>query len=129
MTRQLVELEMDLWEILTTSMTKYNEAEYWPTKWVHRRLIAELWYEKVRIFESFDLATQRNRGVIDDEGRILLIKQALKEARATKAAMKVVLRRSNKDIATYERAKREIDLFSNLFTSCLLYTSPSPRDS
>ena len=117
MTRELIQVEEEMWEILGTTIAKYNELDYWPTKWLHRKLIIELWYEKVRIFESFDIAVQQNKGIIDDEGRILLIKQALKEARATKAAMKVVLRRSNKDIATYERAKREIELFGQLFQS------------
>ena len=115
MTRQLIELETEMWEILGSTLMKYSEAEYWPTKWLHRKLIIELWYEKVRIFESFDLAVQQDRGIIDDEGRILLIKDALQQARATKAAMKVVVRRSNKDIATYERAKKEVQLFKALF--------------
>ena len=115
MTRQLIELESEMWEMLGETLMKYSEAEYWPTKWLHRKLIIELWYEKVRIFESFDLAVQQGRGIIDDEGRIALIKDALRQARATKAAMKVVVRRSNKDIATYERAKKEVQLFKALF--------------
>lgn len=115
MTRQLIELETEMWEILTTTLSHYNQLDYWPTKWLHRKLIIDLWYEKVRIFEAFDLAIQQNQSIMDDEGRIELIKDALQQARRTKAAMKVVLRRSNRDIATYRRAQKEIDFFKTLF--------------
>lgn len=115
MTRQVIELEKDLWETFVRVEGHLNEADDFSEKWLYRKLLLELWGQKVRIFEVFDLATQQELGIIDDEGRIQLIQSVLEQAKSVKAGMRLLIRRSNRDLANYERAKREIQLFQALF--------------
>jgi len=74
-----------------------------------------LFNESTRIFEVFDIATQQNMGIIDDKGRILLIKNALKQAKTVKASMKATVRRTNRAWYKLKTKQREIETFSKLF--------------
>lgn len=114
-TRELVEVETDIIQTFNRTSQLIDESESLPKKWLYQKMLIELWAEKLTIFEVFDLATKDNIAVMDDEGRILLIKQSLIKAKQIKKAMRIIVRRANKDIYLARSTEREIAAFSNLF--------------
>jgi len=115
MTRQLVEEEQRIHELYQRCIGRLNDAENFPDKWKYNKVIIELFRESVRVFEIFDLATIQNRGIMDDKGRITLIKTALAEIRQIRRAMYATLRRANHAVFRYRVKKREIKTFARLF--------------
>ena len=53
--------------------------------------------------------------VMDDEGRIRIIQQTLKEARSVYRAMRATIRRANRATYKLQRQKRELEVFNRLF--------------
>ena len=54
-------------------------------------------------------------GIIDDKGRIELIKHSLKEAKRIKRSMYAEVRRTNRHIYAIRRQQKELEVFTNLF--------------
>ena len=115
MTRELIEIEQEIFQLLGAAYRTMNETEYFPDKWVYRKAATELYYEKQKLFEIFDLAEQQNKGIIDDEGRIKLIKEVYLKAKEIRSSMRIIMRRARSQAALYHRAKREIETFGELF--------------
>ena len=115
MTRQLIETEKEIYELFVRSLDQIDKAEDFADKWRYRWILLQLFNESTRIFEVFDIATQQNMGIIDDKGRILLIKNALKQAKTVKASMKATVRRTNRAWYKLKTKQREVETFSKLF--------------
>jgi len=115
MTRELIEIEKEIFELLRDTYQTMHDVDYFPDKWVYRKAATELYYEKQKLFEIFDLAEQQNKGIIDDEGRIELIKEVYIKAKEIRSAMRIIMRRARKQSALYRRAKKEIETFEKLF--------------
>ena len=115
MTRQLIETEKEIYELFVRSLDQIDKAEDFANKWRYRWILLQLFNESTRIFEVFDIATQQNMGIIDDKGRILLIKNALKQAKTVKASMKATVRRTNRAWYKLKTKQREVETFSKLF--------------
>ena len=115
MTRQLIETEKEIYELFVRSLDQIDKAEDFAGKWRYRWILLQLFNESTRIFEVFDIATQKNMGIIDDKGRILLIKNALKQAKTVKASMKATVRRTNRAWYKLKTKQREFETFSKLF--------------
>ncbi len=115
MTRRLIETEQDIYELFVRNLDKLDSTEDFAEKWKYRYILLQLYEENLRIFEVFDLATQNNKGIIDDKGRILLIKETLKKALIIKSSMRSIMRRAN--IAWYRigRKEQQIKTFVELF--------------
>ena len=115
MTRQLIETEKEIYELFVRSLDQIDKAEDFSGKWRYRWILLQLFNESTRIFEVFDIATQENMGIIDDKGRILLIKNALKQAKTVKASMKATVRRTNRAWYKLKTKQREFETFGKLF--------------
>ena len=115
MTRQLIDTEKDIYELFVRSLDQIDKAEDFAGKWRYRWILLQLFNESTKIFEVFDLATQKNMGIIDDKGRILLIKNALKQAKSVKAAMRATVRRTNRSWYKLKTKQKEFETFSKLF--------------
>ncbi len=115
MTRQLIETEKEIYELFIRSLDQIDKAEDFAGKWRYRWILLQLFNESTRIFEVFDIATQQNMGIIDDKGRILLIKKALKQAKTVKSAMKTTVRRTNRAWYKLKRNQKEFETFAKLF--------------
>lgn len=115
MTRELVETEKEIYDLFIRSLAQIDEAEDFAGKWKHRWILLQLFKESNQIFEIFDLATQKNMGIIDDKGRIQLIKKALKQAKTVKRAMKSAVRRTNRSWYKLKAKQREFETFAKLF--------------
>lgn len=116
MTRQLVEEEQRIYEFYTYCTGKIATSEDLPNRWKYNKVIVELFRESVKVFEIFDLATENDIAVIDDRGRIALIKEALYRVRKIRRGMHATLQRANNAIFKYRRKKRELEFFKKVFT-------------
>lgn len=116
MTKELIKVEKDIEQTFLYTLKQIDETENFFTKWKYRWMLAHLYRESLKIFEVFDLATQQNMGIIDDEGRIKLIRQVLDKAIHIRNAMKLVLRRTNKDIYYIRKQQQEFKTYKDLFS-------------
>ena len=115
MTKELIEVEKDIIKLYMRSLERLDEAEDFKDKWKYRWILGQLFLEAQQIFELFDLATQQNKGIIDDKGRIQLIKHSLKEAKRIKRSMYATVRRTNRHLYAIKRQQKELEVFTNLF--------------
>jgi len=115
MTKELIEVEKDIIKLYQRSLERLDEAEDFTDKWKYRWILGQLFLEAQQVFELFDLATQQNMGIIDDKGRIELIKHSLKEAKRIKRSMYATVRRTNRHIYAIKRQQKELEVFTNLF--------------
>lgn len=115
MTKELIQVEKDINQLFIRSLDQLDQAEDFKDKWKYRWILSQLFLEAIRVFEIFDIATLQNRGIIDDKGRIELIKFSLKEAKRIKKAMKSTIRRTNQHFYKLKRQQKELEVFTKLF--------------
>jgi len=73
------------------------------------------WKERISKVRAFDLAHTEGQGIMDDEGRIQIIQNTLKEARSVYQAMRATIRRANRATYKFQRQKRQLEVFNRLF--------------
>ena len=115
MTKELIEVEKDIIKLYMRSLERLDAAEDFTDKWKYRWILGQLFLEAQQVLELFDLATQQNKGIIDDKGRIQLIKHSLKEAKRIKRSMYATVRRTNRHFYAIKRQQKELEVFTNLF--------------
>ena len=115
MTRQLIQAETDIYNLFVRYLALLDESESFAEKWKYRWILTQLFQENLKNFEVFDLATQQNRGIIDDKGRIKLIKDTLHRTNKIKAAMRSTIARANRAWYRLKRQEKEIKTFKELF--------------
>jgi len=115
MTKELIETEKEIFELYTRYLQRLDESEDFEDKWKNRWILGQLFLEANQIFEVFDIATQENMGIIDDKGRIQLIKQTLIKAKGIKKSLRATMRRANRQVYQVRRQQKELEVFTNLF--------------
>ena len=115
MTHDLIETEKKINRLFTRSIEQINESENVLQKWKYQWILGQLYWESRNIFEAFDLSHNENYSIMDDEGRIRIIQQSLKEARSVYRAMKATIRRANRATYQFQRQKRQLEVFNRLF--------------
>ena len=115
MTKQLIEKEQRIFQLIEATMGRIEHTENLPSKGLYLLTLVEIYGQATTIFEIFDIATQERMGIINDEGRINIIKTALEKARTIERSIRVLIRRANKESLTYTRAQRELETFNQLF--------------
>jgi len=115
MTKELIETEKDIQRLFIRYLDRLDSTEDFKDKWKYRWILLQLAQESTKVFEIFDIAYERKVGILDDNGRIHLIKHTLKEAKKIKAAMKTVIKDTNRQFYTIKKFEREVATFSALF--------------
>ena len=115
MTHDLIETEKKINRLFNQSVEQINESENVLQKWKYQWILGQLYWESRNIFGAFDLAHTEGQGVMDDEGRIRIIQNTLKEARSVYRAMRATIRRANRATYKFQRQKRELEVFNRLF--------------
>lgn len=115
MTKELIAIEEEIYESLRAYYSLLQEAENFPTKFIHHRSLLELWYEAGKIFEVFDFASIQRRAVLNDEGRIILIKDALIRAKQIRSSMRIIMKKARKDLLIYQKRQKDLEGFTKLF--------------
>ena len=84
-------------------------------KWKHAQILLAISTQATSAFEIFDNVLQPDAFVMDDKGRIQVIKNIYSDLLLLKRTMKLQLRRINREIYQYRKFKKELDLFQELF--------------
>ena len=116
MTRRLIEMEVSIRELFLRSRQQIQEADNLAEKWKHIWILTNLWYESLRVFDTFGFAYKEGDSIMDDEGRIRIIRDALKKSRKIRRAMIVTIRRVNREIAGAKRQRKELAFYREMFS-------------
>lgn len=116
MTHDLIETEEKINRLFNQSIQQINASENVLQKWKYQWILGQLYWESRNIFGAFDLAHTEGQGIIDDEGRIRIIQNTLKEARSVYRTMRATIRRANRATYKFQRQKRELEVFNRLFS-------------
>ena len=116
MTRRLIETEADIRNLFIVTRARIEAAPGIVDRWRHIWILTSLWREALMIFEEFDLVYKEGQSVMDDDGRIIIIRDALKKALTVRSAMKLVVRRINRETGSMHRQIRERALYKHLFS-------------
>ena len=114
MVNDLIALENKINKLFSTSIQNLDQAESFEEKWKHRIILYEVYKESLNIFNVFDISIQE-QGTMDDENRIILVRDSLKKARRVYTSLRVAVRRINKEFAKIEKTKKELEVFDRLF--------------
>ena len=117
MVKKIVELERDIVELYDRSLSALNEDQDndFLDKWKHAQILLALVKESASVFELFETLIEDDAMTINDKGRIVLIEKTYRDMRKIKGAMRLQLRRINKEIYQYRRLDREIQTFEAFF--------------
>ena len=115
MTKELIEMENKISDLFLHSLNQIEAADNLPYKWKHRWRLARLWYESRELLQVFDVAYVQEKGIMDDQQRITLIKETLARLRKVYTAMKLSIRRSFKLEHAIRKKQREIEFFEEFF--------------
>jgi len=119
MVKKTVELQKDIFQLYERSITYLNgerETDF-IDKWKHAQILLALTKEATSVFEIFEHIIEDDALTISDKGRIVIIEKTYKDMRRIKAAMRLQLRRINKEIYQYRRLQREIETFEAFFSN------------
>lgn len=116
MTRRLIEMEISIRELFLRSRQQVQDADNLAEKWKHIWILTNLWHESLRVFDTFDFAYKEGDSIMDDEGRIRIIRDALKKSRKVRRSMIVVIQRVNKEIAGAKRQRKELAFYREMFS-------------
>ena len=86
-------------------------------KWKHIQVLLAIGGQKESIFELFKNTLEDDALVLDDKGRLNLIHQTYKEVQQIRIALRIEIRRINKQILRYTRKRREALVYKNFFSS------------
>ena len=125
--RAIVDIHADILELYNRTIDNINAPRdedldgqddlYFLDKWKHIQILLAITAEAATAFELFESLIEDDVLSIDDKGRVVLIQQVYKDLLRMRSAMRAHIRRINKQIYTYSRAKREIIAFEALFNS------------
>jgi len=110
----LIEMENKINRLFDRSIQGLDQSENWEDKWKYRVMIHEVYRESLSVFNVFDIA-QYEQGTMDDENRIILIRETLKKARQVYTSLRVAVRRVNKAFAEVNKTKKELEVFERVF--------------
>lgn len=119
MVKKIVELEKDIIQLYERSIESLNgerDTDFLD-KWKHAQILLALTKEATSVFEIFEHIIEDDALTISDKGRIVIIEKTYKDMRRIKSAMRLQLRRINKEIYQYRRLQREIETFEAFFSN------------
>lgn len=114
MVNDLIEMENKINRLFDRSIQGLDQAENFEDKWKYRVILHEVYRESLSVFNVFDIA-QHEQGTMDDENRIILIRETLKKARGVYTSLRIAIRRVNKAFADVSKTKKELEVFERVF--------------
>jgi len=126
MVNQIIKTEQEIFEVVNKAIDKLNTPL--PTdlghldlavidKWKHIQVLLAIGGQKDSVFELFKHTLEDDALVLDDKGRLNLIKQTYEDVQKIRMALRVEIRRINKQILNYTKKRREALLYANFFIS------------
>ena len=125
MVRRLIAIEKEIAELVEKSIAKLNEPRdtdgdgeddlAFLDKWKHIKILLAILGQADNVFDLFKNVIEQDATVMDDKGRLTLIRDAYRDALKIKRCVRVQIRRINREIAGHRREKREVEAFARLF--------------
>lgn len=84
-------------------------------RWKHAQILLAISAEATSVFEIFSNIIEADALTIDDKGRVQFIKETYSELLKLKRAMRLQLRRINREVYQYSRLKKELQVFDAFF--------------
>lgn len=116
LTKDLIEKEKRIFQLIDRSMSKIENAQNLPNKGIYLLMLVEIYSEAISIFEIFDIGNKQFMAFVDDEGRIRILKLAFEKASTIESSIKVLIRRANQETMAFSRAQREYAIYKELFS-------------
>lgn len=123
--KQLVEQEKQITRLVTNAIEQLNEPIDedgdgindldFLNKWKHIQILLGIASEADGVFDLFKNLIEKDATIIDDRGRLTLIKEAYNDSIKIKSAIKTQIRRINQEIYNYRRARKELQVWDELF--------------
>ena len=92
-----------------------DQQNHFIDKWKRTQILLALVKESESVVELFETLIEDDAMTINDKGRIVLIEKTYQDMRKIKGAMRLQLRRINKEIYQYRRLDSEIQTFEAFF--------------
>ena len=115
-TKDLIEKEKKIIKLVERAMLKFEQADNLPNKGLYTLMLVEIYGQAITLFEIFDISNKPFMGIMDDEGRIRIIREALLKATTIESSIRTLIRRANQDSQNFARLERETETFKALFT-------------
>jgi len=106
----------DVQEFMSKASMIVNGDFEFLDKWKHIQILLAISSEAANVFDLFKNVIEEDATIMDDKGRLTLIRDAYKDATQIKATIRAQLRRINKEIYQYQRLKKEIKIYEEFFS-------------
>ncbi|MFK7979736.1 MAG: hypothetical protein AB8G86_07120 [Saprospiraceae bacterium] len=126
MVRKIIEVEKDIAKLVNQSIeiissprdTDGNGEDDFEflDKWKHIQILLAISSEATNVFDLFKNVIEEDATIMDDKGRLTLIRDAYKDATRIRATIRAQLRRINKEVYQYRRLKKEIKIYEEFFS-------------
>jgi len=125
--KALIEQEKDIAQLVARSINRLREPLDedgdgiddldFLDKWKHIQILLGIAAEADGVFELFKNVIEDDSMIMDDRGRLTIIKDAYNDSFKIKSAIKTEIRRINREIYEYRRARKELEIFEEFFGS------------
>ena len=126
MVQKIIEVEKDIAKLVNQSIEIISSPKdadgdgeddfEFLDKWKHIQILLAIAAEADSIFDLFKNIIEEDATIMDDKGRLTLIRDAYKDAIRIKATIRAQLRRINKEIYQYRRLKKETKIYEEFFS-------------
>ena len=127
MINQIIKIQKEIENLVTRSLEEINRPRdvdmdgrddlFFVNKWKHIQILLAIAGQADNVFELFKNVIEGDKIIMDDKGRLKIIKAAYKDAQKIKIALRIQIRRINKEIYAYRKARREVIAFDKLFSN------------
>ena len=125
--KALIDQEKEIAQLVAQSINRLNEPLDedgdgiddldFLDKWKHIQILLGIVAEADGVFELFKNVIEDDSMIMDDRGRLTIIKDAYNDSFKIKSAIKTQIRRINREIYEYRRARKELEIFEEFFGS------------
>ena len=126
MIREIIEVEKDIAKLVNQSIEIISSPKdadgdgeddfEFLDKWQHIQILLAIVAEADGVFDLFRNVIEEDATIMDDKGRLTLIRDAYKDAIRIRATIRVQLRRINKEVYQYRRLKKETKIYEEFFS-------------
>ena len=123
--KALIEQEREIAQLVTRSIDRLNapldedgdgiDDLDFLDKWKHIQILLGIASEADGVFELFKNVIEDDSTIMDDRGRLTLIRDAYNDSVRIKTAIKIQIRRINREIYQYRKTRREVQTFEEFF--------------
>ena len=125
--RKIIEIEKDIAKLVNQSIEIISSPKdadgdgeddfEFLDKWKHIQILLAISSEATNVFDLFKNVIEEDATIMDDKGRLTLIRDVYKDATRIKATIRAQLRRINKEVYQYRRLKKEIKTYEEFFST------------